>query len=191
MYCKFCGCLLPDERLKIKSVYCSTAHRLAFHQRKHNGTLALKDETRCCVSCGTDFIPRAHKQIFCNKLCGDYYRQRTRYKGAYTNKYKSSSPYRFISQLLGYYGRRETLSTDYIHSLYVEQNGLCALSGVPMTHVVGEGQVNTNISIDRIDSSVGYIEGNIQLVCRIVNTMKLNMPVEELRWWCQQIINKD
>lgn len=46
----------------------------------------------------------------------------------------------------------------------------------------------TNVSIDRIDSSIGYKEDNIQLVCHIVNLMKHDLSIEELKTWCKRII---
>ena len=55
-----------------------------------------------------------------------------------------------------------------------------------MTHQANGTQ--TNISIDRIDSTKGYIEGNIRLVCAAVNFMKHRMNDEELVWWCKEIV---
>ena len=36
------------------------------------------------------------------------------------------------------------------------------------------------VSIDRIDSSKGYIKGNVQLVCVLYNLMKNKLPEEEM-----------
>jgi hypothetical protein len=60
-----------------------------------------------------------------------------------------------------------------------------------MTFIVGQGVVHTNISIDRIDSSLGYDEGNLQLVCRQANIMKQQMSCQELASWCEDISNYD
>ena len=49
------------------------------------------------------------------------------------------------------------------------QNAKCAMLGVDIAHVYG--QPNT-MSVDRIDSSKGYVEGNVQLVCQFVNRGK-------------------
>lgn len=57
-----------------------------------------------------------------------------------------------------------------------------------MTYKAGFGRVNTNISIDRIDSSVGYVRGNVQFVCDVVNRMKQDLPEVELRVWCARIL---
>jgi hypothetical protein len=45
----------------------------------------------------------------------------------------------------------------------------------------------TNISIDSIFSDIGYEEGNVQLVCYVVNLMKNKMTVEELKFFCKAI----
>lgn len=57
-----------------------------------------------------------------------------------------------------------------------------------MTYVAGSGRVNTNISIDRIDSSAGYVRGNVQFVCDVVNRMKQDLRQKELLLWCNRIL---
>ena len=38
-----------------------------------------------------------------------------------------------------------------------------------MTYKFYEGRVNSNLSIDRIDSTKGYSKDNVQLVCMAAN----------------------
>lgn len=57
-----------------------------------------------------------------------------------------------------------------------------------MTYIAGSGRVNTNISIDRIDSDVGYVRGNVQFVCDIVNRMKQDLSQAELLIWCCRVL---
>lgn len=55
--------------------------------------------------------------------------------------------------------------------IFSDQKGLCAVSGIEMTW--GSGNFTaTSMSIDRIDSSVGYTKENVRLVCYQVNTFK-------------------
>lgn len=72
-------------------------------------------------------------------------------------------------------------------NLYNNQKGRCAISGVEMTYNQFGGKCPTNISIDRIDSNRGYELDNVQLVCSLVNTMKMQYSTEELIKWCKQI----
>lgn len=76
------------------------------------------------------------------------------------------------------------------------QQGLCALSGVPLTCIVGDYREHppTNASLDRI--TVGkyggvYTKDNVRLVCSIVNSMRLHQSDADLRWWCKQIMETD
>jgi hypothetical protein len=106
---------------------------------------------------------------------------------------RSKTPKNFISGMLNHAARRKQhlgfdLDLMYLLELFHSQNGRCAISGVNMTHIAGMGRVNTNISLDRVDSSKGYLRGNVQLVCGIVNIMKQDMPQPEFISWCQTIL---
>lgn len=93
-----------------------------------------------------------------------------------------------MKQLLSYGTRREFLDSDFLNELYKKQRGLCAISGVEMTYEQRGGRCPSNISLDRIDSSKGYTKDNVQLVCHIVNTMKMQYSVKELVFWCTKIV---
>lgn len=62
-----------------------------------------------------------------------------------------------------------TITEEEIIILWKLQNGLCAISGMEMLSIFKDPQT---ISIDRIDSNIGYISGNVQLVCQWVNFAK-------------------
>lgn len=80
------------------------------------------------------------------------------------------------------------IDLQYLHELWDKQKGLCALSGIPMAYYFDSGRVPTNLSVDRIDSSLGYIKGNIQLVCMAVNQMKSDLTVEQLKYFCKSLL---
>lgn len=83
------------------------------------------------------------------------------------------------------------LTEEYIKYLWDKQNGLCALSGIPMTYQYENGPIETNASVDRIDSSEGYIIGNVQLTCWAVNRMKGQMDNEHLLYFCKNIVENN
>jgi len=60
---------------------------------------------------------------------------------------------------------------EYMLSIYEKQGGKCVLSDLPMSHQYHDLY---SMSIDRINSSLGYIKGNVQLVCKGINLMKNN-----------------
>lgn len=42
-------------------------------------------------------------------------------------------------------------------------------------------------SLDRIDSSLGYIEGNVQWINKEINYMKMDLPQDKFIEWCEKI----
>jgi len=70
------------------------------------------------------------------------------------------------------------ISIDYINNLYLTQNRQCALSGIELllqkenySRSKGSGRTQT-ASLDRIDSTKGYVEGNIQWIHKDINMIK-------------------
>lgn len=61
------------------------------------------------------------------------------------------------------------ITEEDLFDLWGKQDGKCAYSKLPMS--AASNQLYT-VSLDRIDSSKGYVVGNIQLVCAAVNKMK-------------------
>lgn len=61
------------------------------------------------------------------------------------------------------------LAVDDLIQLWDIQEGRCAYTKLPL--LATANQFNT-VSLDRIDSSKGYIVGNVQLVCAAINKMK-------------------
>lgn len=84
--------------------------------------------------------------------------------------------------------RSEHITLKDLISIWDRQNGICAVSGVAMTHMRNAGRIHTNASVDRIDNAIGYTLGNIRLVCVRVNIMRGAMTDEELRSWCVSIL---
>jgi hypothetical protein len=48
----------------------------------------------------------------------------------------------------------------------------------------------SNASLDRIDSSIGYVKGNVQWVTKNVNVAKQSMSQEKFISVCQQVASK-
>jgi len=61
-------------------------------------------------------------------------------------------------------------SIEEAWQIYENQNKCCALSGVPIEF--GKSTEPSTASLDRIDSSIGYEESNVQWIFRDINRMK-------------------
>jgi len=80
------------------------------------------------------------------------------------------------------------LEPQDIIDLFEQQNGLCALTNWPITW--SEKGLTATVSIDRIDSSEGYIKGNVQLLHKDVNMAKQQYSQDYFIEMCKAIGNK-
>jgi hypothetical protein len=75
---------------------------------------------------------------------------------------------------------------------FQKQNGLCALSNLPIVldrNNTKIGRLKMTASLDRIDSSKGYILGNIQWVHKHINLMKNNFDQDYFIQMCKLVTN--
>lgn len=87
------------------------------------------------------------------------------------------------------------INLDFIIQLFHKQEGKCAITNMIMTHnALNEDKSDTehirnlkHISIDRIDSSIGYTKNNVHLVCAIINRMKYNLDASDFIIQCFKI----
>lgn len=93
------------------------------------------------------------------------------------------------------------MTTDNLWNLMIEQDHKCKLSGVDISLSKGENvpmitdksnldYSGWNASLDRIDSSKGYIKGNVQWVHRHVNIMKNVYSQDYFISLCEKIANQ-
>lgn len=76
------------------------------------------------------------------------------------------------------------VSIEYLWNLYLEQDKKCAISKVDIFFNPVKDRTS---SLDRIDSSIGYIEGNVQWVHKVINQMKWDYNQCEFINWCKLI----
>jgi len=84
-----------------------------------------------------------------------------------------------------------SISIEYAWSILIKQNKKCALSGIELSFCTSRLDKTSlqTASLDRIDSSKGYIEGNIQWIHKKVNKMKMNTEEKEFIEFCKLIAN--
>jgi len=85
-------------------------------------------------------------------------------------------------------GLESNISLDDLKQLWIKQEGKCAISGISMTYIFANGRTPTNVSVDRINSLKGYTQDNVQLVCMAVNQMKSDLTIDQLIFFCKQIV---
>lgn len=84
-------------------------------------------------------------------------------------------------------GMEFSITIEHAWDIFNNQNGRCALSGELIEFGGRASKKPYTASLDRIDSSKGYIQGNIQWLHKDVNMMKNNHTSEEFLDWISKI----
>lgn len=81
-------------------------------------------------------------------------------------------------------GIRYEVDGDYLYTVYKQQQGLCAISKLPLSIIKGEHHV---LSLDQIDAGAGYVRGNVQWLSWAVNRAKGDLGTSEFIELCRII----
>jgi hypothetical protein len=157
-----------------------------------------------CQNCGDSFerlakeAERCEKRGFaiaCSRTCGAILRNKKHSKGnlanlSANNRQDEYSPFRYYinkarsTERVENYGETN-LTVEYLKQLWEQQKGICPYTGYLMElpkntqehHIKGSP---LKASLDRINSSVGYLKGNVEFVCLSVNLSKSHFSREEM-----------
>lgn len=95
------------------------------------------------------------------------------------------TPFRYYLKTAKQRKHKVDIDCGYLSNLWIKQKGLCALTGLNITlktHTTTSRDLGlTTASLDRIDSSKGYIKGNVQFVCVGINLLKGQRTNEEVK----------
>lgn len=145
----------------------------------------------CLCDCG-EITHISQNQWGKIKTCG---RAAIHYTGENNWSYKGYNQISqdYWSQVKYNAGKRKfefNITIEYAWKIFESQRGLCALSGIEISHTKDSFTKKRTASLDRIDSSKGYIETNIQWVHKDINILKNDLNVNDFREWCYKVANK-
>jgi len=173
--CKICGVTKPKKKFPPASLRC---YACAWVCKRKDPKYREKCNAYNRRRYKEDAAYRQHYLAKCRV------RNKERWRLGLIQAYDESSPRRWLfakTRRGRTHGRRSNfkwgVSLDFLCGLWEDQKGKCALSGLPMTM---QRYRLDGASIDRIDSTKGYVPGNIQLVCKAINLAKNKNTNEEM-----------
>lgn len=142
---------------------CGKQYNIAKHSFKYIG------KNKQCYDCGRKLSASKHRNGF----------------GDLSGKYLSSIK-------LG--AKRRSLifdvTAEQLWQKFLDQNKKCALSDIALVMDYDNRNSNNTASLDRIDSTKGYIISNIQWIHKDINIMKLDYTQEEFIKFCIAVAEK-
>lgn len=145
----------------------------------------------CKCDCGNQCIVRsAELSVGDTKSCGC----RKNQKGEKSFNYKgvgllSSSKFTHIKYAALSRNLKFNVSIEDLWELFQEQEGRCYYTGDSLTLSTRNNKGGMTASLDRLDSSKGYIKGNLVWCHKDVNIMKMDKSEEQFYELCQKVIN--
>jgi ribosomal protein S14 len=143
---------------------CPCCGKPQSYLRKNYAKFSLENGKLCKACTNKNPEHNAHKGYYKDVL-----------RKSFAHKYKSNAELR---------GIQWGVSFDYLADLLISQDFKCALTGWDI-HAM---DINSPASLDRIDSSLGYIEGNLQWVYNKVNMMKQHYTQEDFIAVCRAVV---
>lgn len=142
----------------------------------------------CKCDCGKECnVLGKYLLIGDTKSCGCYSKGNAHNRTGY--RQVSGSVYYHIKSNAKRRGIPFEITPEQIDELFEKQNGLCAISGVPIVLVPNyrDQSKDNTASLDRIDNFKGYTYDNVQWVHKIINVMRNKLTIKEFTTWCKQV----
>lgn len=135
-----------------------------------------------CSLCGKGYGPSTGTDIFKSvrtKCCPLQKEQKRNYRGHGFITGKKMTDWQQNAKKKG---RRFDVDARYLVGLWEQQEGRCWYSGIALEY-------GKNASLDRTNSDLNYVPGNVRWVHIDVNWMKRNFSEEEFLEFCKMIAN--
>jgi hypothetical protein len=160
-----------------------------------------------CDTCNKEFKKRKAEynrrirvkpdtKFFCSRTCTVKYKNKVspsdaKHLNGYVRQSDEHSPFRYFVRKARNRKHDYDIDVAYLKELWEEQGGICPISGVKMKLYKNSVEWSKDKgnpykpSLDRIDSSIGYVKGNVQFVCYIANMAKQSWLDETLIEFCK------
>lgn len=144
----------------------------------------------CVCDCGNEKVICGHSIVRRSAISCGCWNKKKCWKGV------GSLSKTYWSRIVKHASERNlefSIGMEYAWKLFQKQKCKCALSSVDIVmdrswsqNTYMGNSVNT-ASLDRIDSSKGYVKGNVQWVHKTINKMKSNLLESDFINWCSRV----
>lgn len=193
---KSCGCKKGESRRSKDRVGERFERLVVLRVDKSSQIVGRNTRWVCQCDCGN--IKTISDQHFGRtRSCGCVASENTSKRQRATRKMFQEMPIEFVTRVrIGATDRGKAfeITAEDIWNQYIKQNKCCYFTNLSigfMDDIPNSYGIKTHTaSLDRIDSTKGYIKDNICLVHKDINTMKMDLPMETFLRYAQLIARK-
>lgn len=138
-----------------------------------------------------NFCSRRCACIFNNKYCKKTLTEKARIHllNICNNRHDEFTGFRYILRNISKRFKDVDIDLQYLKDLWEQQKGICPYTGIHMSLPTYKHNSDyfVTASLDRIDSSKGYVKGNLQYVVLPINFLKSTMSDLAVKRFLKQI----
>lgn len=160
--------------------YCKKEAQKPLSEYNRNAKLGRKNF--CCRSCAIKYANKNKLHKFTDK-CKEHL------LSICNNRKDEFTEFRYTFRNIRRRNKESNIDLEYLKQLWESQNGICPYTGIKLklpTYNNYDFYFNC-ASLDRIDSSKGYIKGNVQFIALPINLMKSTKSDTEIKQFLKQI----
>ena len=155
---------------------------------EYNRNIKLGRKNFCCRSCSCVYRNKLYK----DNLSNAQLQAQQNIKNYCKNRIDECTPFRYTLHNVIKRFKEINITLEDLKDIWEQQNGICPYTGLklylPSWKKVGTAeQLWCRASLDRIDSSKGYVVGNIQFISTPINYMKNTMSDKETKQYLKLI----
>lgn len=112
-------------------------------------------------------------------------------KSIQNNRHDELTPFRYTFRCVCRRYHEVNITLEYLKEVWEQQNGICPFTGIKLILPTDANLKNIDIfhraSIDRIDSTKGYVIGNVQFISTAINYLKNNSKDVDVKKFLKEI----
>lgn len=182
------------KTIQLTCDYCHKEFTKSLKEYKRKQKIKMVNNF-CCLGHSTSFANYARSS---DEWKERYEKQSSTFdiKSRCQNRLDDCSPFRKILNVALHRPKNEKCDLDlpYLKELWETQKGICGYTKLEMILPKTSNEYNSTrslrkASLDRIDSSKGYIKGNVEFVCLSINYAKLDFNKHEFETFLKDVLS--
>lgn len=145
-------------------------------------------DIRKCKHCGISFERKVRAaKVYCSPQCRKLASKASDYE--VIKRWHVANPKCSMVRTLRHRAKKKGLAFDLtVDDLHIPTH--CPVLGIEIrhNHGTGAGGKGDSVSVDRIDSSKGYVRGNIMVMSQLANAMKSSATPEQLLAFAEWVL---